>query len=130
MNNNNKFFINGKWVEPNSNETLSVINPATEEVICDISLGNQSDLDTAVAAARNAFINYSKSSKEDRLNILERIISSYKKRMNDLSNAVTIEMGAPKTLSEKAQVPSGLGHFMQAKKILKNFSFDIIFTKF
>ena len=57
MNNNNKFFINGKWVEPNSNETLSVINPATEEVICDISLGNKSDLDTAVAAARNAFIN-------------------------------------------------------------------------
>ena len=35
MNNINKFFINGKWVEPNSNETLSVINPATEEVICD-----------------------------------------------------------------------------------------------
>ncbi len=63
MNNNNKFFINGKWVEPNSSETLSVINPATEEVICDISLGNQSDLDAAVAAARNAFINYSKSSK-------------------------------------------------------------------
>ena len=124
MNNINKFFINGKWVEPNSNETLSVINPATEEVICDISLGNQSDLDTAVAAARNAFINYSKSSKEDRLNILERIISSYKKRMHDLSNAVTIEMGAPKTLSEKAQVPSGLGHFIQAKKILENFSFE------
>ena len=124
MNNNNKFFINGKWVEPNSNETLSVINPATEEVICEISLGNQSDLDTAVAAARDAFINYSKSSKEDRLNILERIISSYKKRMHDLSNAITIEMGAPKTLSEKAQVPSGLGHFMQAKKILENFSFE------
>ena len=81
MNNKNKFFINGKWVKPSSNETLSVINPATEEVICDISLGNQSDLDTAVAAARDAFINYSKSSKEDRLNILERIISSYKKRM-------------------------------------------------
>ena len=87
-------------------------------------MGNQSDLDAAVAAARNAFINYSKSSKEDRLNILERIISSYKKRMHDLSNAITIEMGAPKTLSEKAQVPSGLGHFMQAKKILENFSFE------
>ena len=124
MKNNNKFFINGKWVDPNSKETLSVINPATEEVICEISLGNQSDLDTAVAAARDAFIHYSKSSKEDRLNILERIISSYKKRMHDLSNAITIEMGAPKTLSEKAQVPSGLGHFMQAKKILENFSFE------
>ena len=66
MKNNLKFFINGKWVESNSKETLSVINPATEGVICDISLGNETDLDNAVTAARDAFINYCKSSKEDR----------------------------------------------------------------
>ena len=122
--NYNKFFINGKWVEPNSKEMLPVINPANEEVICDISLGIKSDLDNAVNSARKAFISYSKSSKEDRISILDRIISSYKKRMDDLSKAITIEMGAPKTLSEKAQVPSGLGHFMKAKKILENFSFE------
>lgn len=122
--NYNKFFINGKWVEPNSKDTLPVINPANEEVICDISLGNKFDLDNAVNSARKAFISYSKSSKEDRISILDRIISSYKKRMDELSKAITIEMGAPKTLSEKAQVPSGLGHFMKAKKILENFSFE------
>ena len=122
--NYNKFFINGKWVEPNSKDTLPVINPANEEVICHISLGNKFDLDNAVNSARKAFISYSKSSKEDRISILDRIISSYKKRMDELSKAITIEMGAPKTLSEKAQVPSGLGHFMKAKKILENFSFE------
>ena len=122
--NYNKFFINGNWVEPNSKDTLPVINPANEEVICDISLGNKFDLDNAVNSARKAFISYSKSSKEDRISILDRIISSYKKRMDELSKAITIEMGAPKTLSEKAQVPSGLGHFMKAKKILENFSFE------
>ena len=122
--NYNKFFINGNWVEPNSKDTLPVINPANEEVICYISLGNKFDLDNAVNSARKAFISYSKSSKEDRISILDRIISSYKKRMDELSKAITIEMGAPKTLSEKAQVPSGLGHFMKAKKILENFSFE------
>ncbi len=122
--NYNKFFINGNWVEPNSKDTLPVINPANEEVICDISLGNKFDLDNAVNSARKAFISYSNSSKEDRISILDRIISSYKKRMDELSKAITIEMGAPKTLSEKAQVPSGLGHFMKAKKILENFSFE------
>ena len=81
MQNSKFFYINGEWVEPNSKETLSVINPATEEVICDISLGNQTDLDIAVAAAKDAFIKYGKSSKEDRLNILERIISSYKREI-------------------------------------------------
>ena len=40
MNNNKKFFINGKWVEPNSSETLSVINPATEEIIGKASKAN------------------------------------------------------------------------------------------
>ena len=122
--NYNKFFINGNWVEPNSKDTLPVINPANEEVICYISLGNKFDLDNAVNSARKAFISYSNSSKEDRISILDRIISSYKKRMDELSKAITIEMGAPKTLSEKAQVPSGLGHFMKAKKILENFSFE------
>ena len=85
-------------------------------------MGNKFDLDNAVNSARKAFISYSKSSKEDRISILDRIISSCKKRMDELSKAITIEMGAPKTLSEKAQVPSGLGHFMKAKKILEQFN--------
>ena len=82
--NYNKFFINGKWVEPNSKDTLPVINPANEEVICDISLGNKFDLDNAVNSARKAFISYSKSPKEDRISILDRIIASHKKRMDEL----------------------------------------------
>ena len=55
MNNNNKFFINGKWVKPSSNETLSVINPATEEVICEVHEALAPDVDAAVAAAKAAF---------------------------------------------------------------------------
>jgi aldehyde dehydrogenase (NAD+) len=44
--------------------------------------------------------------------------------MPELANAITSEMGAPITLSTKAQVPSGLGHFIQAKKTLENYSFE------
>ncbi len=124
MRNSNKFFINGEWVKPNSDFTTEVINPSNEEVICEISLGNQLDLDNAVKAAKLAFNKYSNFSKEDKLMMMDRIILSYKKRMNDLSKAVTLEMGAPKNLSEKAQVPSGLGHFIQTKKVLENFNFE------
>ncbi len=124
MKNSNKFFINGEWVKPNSDSTKEVINPSNEQVICEISIGNKIDLDNAVKAAKLAFNEYSNFSKEDKLMILERIILSYKKRMIDLSQAVTLEMGAPKSLSEKAQVPSGLGHFIQTKKVLESFNFE------
>ncbi len=124
MQNSKFFYINGEWVSPESKNTINVINPANEDIICDIILGNNSDLDKAVNSAKKAFQNYSLFSKEDKLLILDNIISAYKKRMNDLSNAITNEMGAPKTLSEKAQVPSGLGHFIQARKILETFKFE------
>ena len=124
MKNSTNFFINGEWVKPKSESKFEVINPASEEVVCHITLGNQLDLDSAVYAAKQGFLIYSNYSREDKLMMFERIISFYKKRMNDLSNAITLEMGAPKTLSEKAQTPSGLGHFIQAKKILENFNFE------
>ncbi len=124
MKNSKSFYINGQWVKPNSAEVVDVINPANEEVICEIALGNKIDLDEAVYSAKNAFITFSNSTKEDRLNILDSIIIEYKKRISELSTVITQEMGAPKTLSEKAQAPSGLGHFMQVRKILDRYNFQ------
>ena len=46
--NNQKFYINGKWVIPNSTQLLDVINPANEEIISQITLGNEKDLNDAV----------------------------------------------------------------------------------
>ena len=49
-----QFYIDGQWVEPIGKETLEVINPATEQPIATIALGNEKDVDRAVAAARRA----------------------------------------------------------------------------
>ena len=51
MENLEKFYINGRWVTPNSTETMPVLNPATEQKIGRITLGNGTDVDRAVAAA-------------------------------------------------------------------------------
>ena len=53
MTNNQKFYINGKWVDPISKDVLDVINPANEEIIAQISLGNSHDLHAAVNSAKN-----------------------------------------------------------------------------
>ena len=49
-----KFYINGAWVEPKTDTTLEVINPATEEPCAVISMGNADDVDAAAAGLAGA----------------------------------------------------------------------------
>ena len=51
MENKKKFYIDGKWQEPQSNQEINVINPATEENSAVITLGNKDDVDHAVSSA-------------------------------------------------------------------------------
>ncbi len=123
MENAQKFYINGEWVSPASAARLDVVNPATEQVVSTIALGNEADVDRAVAAAKAAFVTYSQTSREDRLALLNRVIEVYKQRMGDIAAAVSSEMGAPASLAARAQAPSGIGHFMATAKALEAFEF-------
>ena len=119
-----KFYINGEFTDPSSNETLGIINPATEEEIGIVALGSIEDVDTAVYSARKAFSVSSKLSKTDRLDILKTVRENYKKRFNDLSEAIRLEMGAPIKLAEGAQAATGLGHLKTAIRVLENHEFE------
>ncbi len=119
-----KFYIDGKWVEPSTSRTLDVINPATEEVAGRISLGSQADVDKAVAAAKKAFKTWSKTSREERLAVIERLAAEFGKRMGDVADAITEEMGAPAWLAQNAQGPAGIGHLMTAANVLKTYQFE------
>jgi aldehyde dehydrogenase (NAD+) len=68
--NNAKFFIDGRWVKPTVPNPHDVINPATEEVAGQISLGSSADADLAVSAARRAFPAYSATTRRQRLGLL------------------------------------------------------------
>ena len=124
MENNKKFYINGEWVDPITPKSLGVINPANEEVVSEISLGSEEDINKAVAAAKKAFTTFSVTSREDRLELFEKIINVYKKRMPDLAKAITSEMGAPVNLANAAQAPAGLGHLSKAYNTLKEYKFE------
>jgi aldehyde dehydrogenase (NAD+) len=123
MRENLKLYIDGAWVDPVEPRVLDVENPATETVAGRISLGSAADVDKAVTAARRAFPAWSRTRREERLEILQRVIAEYSRRAADLAAAVTEEMGAPAKFAARAQVPSGLGHLTQAAKILETFSF-------
>jgi len=119
-----QFYIGGEWVAPQGDDTLAVIDPATEEVIETIAMGGPEDVDSAVAAAKAAFETFSTTSREERLALLDRVIEVYMSRMEDLTRVVSSEMGAPVRLAKNAQVPAGLMHLMTARSLLADIAFE------
>ena len=119
-----QFYIDGKWVDPIEPRTLDVVNPATEEVYGRISLGSAADVDRAVDAATRAFESYSQTTREERLELLSSILDVFKKRYDDIADAIMNEMGAPVTLARNAQAASGPQHFKAALKALKDYKFE------
>ncbi|REJ80728.1 MAG: aldehyde dehydrogenase family protein [Acidobacteria bacterium] len=119
-----QFYIDGQWVDPVTPKTLDVINPATEEVYGRISLGSAADVDKAVAAARKAFDSFSTTSREQRIELLGKIVAAYQARLADFAATISAEMGAPAWLAKAAQAPSGLAHFANALEVLKSYEFE------
>jgi aldehyde dehydrogenase (NAD+) len=101
-----------------------VINPATEESIATISLGSAADVVKAVAAAKSAFASYSETTRDQRVALLHRIIEIYESKMEEMAETISLEMGAPLSLSQSAQAPVGMWHFSAARKVLQDFQFD------
>jgi aldehyde dehydrogenase (NAD+) len=119
-----KFYIDGKWVEPAEPQTATTVNPATEQASGKIALGSATDVDRAVKAARKAFATWSRTTREERLAVLGRILEEYQKRAGDVAAAITEEMGAPKGLAGGFQVGLGTGHLSTAIEVLKHFKFE------
>ncbi|MFB6453363.1 aldehyde dehydrogenase family protein [Bradyrhizobium tunisiense] len=118
------FYINGEWVAPETPKQMDVVNPTTEEVCGHISVGTSNDVDKAVAAAKKAFVTYSMMGREERSDLLQRILAEYRNRFDDLAEAVTEEMGAPASYAQHAQVPSGIRHINAGIEALKTFTFE------
>ncbi|HBB55935.1 MAG TPA: aldehyde dehydrogenase family protein, partial [Hyphomonadaceae bacterium] len=94
-----QFYIDGAWVEPAVPRPHHVINPANDAPIATISLGGPDDVARAVAAAKRAFPAFAATTREERIALLERIITGYQARMGDIAAAISAEMGAPMWLA-------------------------------
>lgn len=119
-----KFYIDGAWVDPVAARTLDVINPATEQAVARISLGGAEDVDRAVKAAQRAFISFSRTSRQERIDLLEAILAEYGRRQDEMALAITTEMGAPAALARNAQAFMGAAHLSTAIAVLKDYEFE------
>ena len=119
-----KFYIDGKWVNPNEVRDRQVTNPATEEPLATISLGGPADVDKAVAAAKRAFDSYSQTTVAERVALLQRIIEVYKAKSEEMAQTISREMGCPLSLARAAQAAAGSAHLLEIVKVLEHFQFE------
>lgn len=119
-----KFYINGEWVTPSEPKPCDVINPATEEVIGQIMLGNEKDVDKAVAAAKAAFESFSQTTVAERIELLKAIEAAYKERYQEIVETISAEMGAPIWLCKAAQAAMGPAHLNSVINVLENYHFE------
>jgi len=118
------FYIGGDWVTSAGADTIEVVNPATEEPIGTIAAGTATDVDRAVLAARAAFDDYAATTREERIELLTRIIETYERRMPDIADTVRQEIGAPAALALRAHAAGGLANFANTLEVLRSFAFE------
>jgi len=118
------FYIDGQWVKPSTPNNFEVIDPSTEEVCAIISLGSESDTNLAVEAAKKSFSAWWNTSKEKKLELLNKLLNIYQRRSSDMAQAISLEMGAPKDWSINEQSQSGEDHIKTFINQFQNFEFE------
>jgi len=119
-----RFFINGQWVAPASNETIDVHNAGTGEVMGKVPAGGERDIDAAVAAARAAFEGWSTTPAAERAGYLQKISDGLKARAAELGATIAQEVGMPIKLAGRIQAGLPIANFANYSKILNAYSFE------
>ena len=101
-----KLYIGGAWTEPASDETIDVINPATEQVMGQVPAGTAADVDAAVAAASGALESWSALEPADRAGICTAIGARLQDRAEEIAALVSQELGSP--ITEAVMIQAGL----------------------
>ncbi|MFW2449210.1 MAG: aldehyde dehydrogenase [Qipengyuania pacifica] len=102
-----KLFIGGQWVASKGSDWIEAVNPATEEVVGRVPAASTADIDTAVAAARDAFDNgpWPHMEIKERTQIINRAMQNLREINDEVAEVITSEMGSPITQSKMVQVP-------------------------
>src|SRR6201997_192813 len=108
-------YIDGAFVESHGREMMDIVRPTDGQVIARVTLGDEEDTRRAIAAAKRAFANYGRSTKEERASILRRLHEAVSARIDDLTAAMVEEYGGVVQFARPI-VESGANAFLAAEK--------------
>jgi succinate-semialdehyde dehydrogenase/glutarate-semialdehyde dehydrogenase len=98
-----QLFIDGEWVDSLSGQRVGVENPATEEIIAEVSYGSREDCRRAIEAAAEAMKSWMRLTPYDRARVLKRTAELMRQRADELARTMTLEQGKP-VAEAKAEV--------------------------
>jgi aldehyde dehydrogenase (NAD+) len=105
-------FINGAWSNPQDGDVFKTVNPATEEVLAQVSSAGERDVDRAVAAARAAYDSvWGRMPGRERAKYIYRIARIMQERSRELAVLETLDNGKPIRESRDVDVPLACAHF-------------------
>jgi acyl-CoA reductase-like NAD-dependent aldehyde dehydrogenase len=119
-----QLYVDGMWVDPNGKGSIEVVNPATEELVGSVPIGDSSDVDAAVQAAQQAFGDWSQTSIERRVELLNLLSSAIKDRGEELARLITAEVGTPIEYSRMAMVGTPRVVSRSYAKLLADFEWE------
>jgi aldehyde dehydrogenase (NAD+) len=100
-----ELFIGGEWRAPLANDPMTaVVNAADATVLAYVAAGSARDVDAAVVAARSATESWSRTSPEERAQLLEAVRDEIASRQEEIARRISLEVGTPRLISERVQV--------------------------
>ncbi|MEO6292567.1 MAG: aldehyde dehydrogenase family protein [Burkholderiaceae bacterium] len=121
--NDARFYIDGQWQAHPDAPQIAVINPFSERVIGHVAAGSAADVDLAVTAARRAFDGFSRSTVEERIALLGRILTLLEERSELFAQAIVSEMGSAIGFARAAHVPYAIEHVRVQMEVLRHYDF-------
>ena len=118
-----KMYVNGKFATPNGTELFDLINPSNNQLIGKVVLGNEQDVNLAVAAAKEAYKTFSQTTKEERIAYLQKLHDAVAKRQDELVAVMVLEYGGTYQFC-KNSVNNMLSAFTTAMATLNTFEFE------
>jgi aldehyde dehydrogenase (NAD+) len=111
-------YIDGAFVESHGREVMDIIKPTNGQVIGRVTLGDEEDTRRAIAAAKRAFVSFSRTTKEERSRYLRQLHKAVSARIDDLTAVMVEEYGGVARFA-RLIVESGVSAFAAAEKGLQ-----------
>ncbi|RJG10580.1 aldehyde dehydrogenase family protein [Pseudomonas cavernicola] len=114
-------FIDGAWQAPSGQGLAEVIDPATEAVIGQVPLGDERDVERAVAAARQAFASWARTPSSVRAGYIRALAEQLNARADEMAAVITAELGMPVQWCRSVQVEgpiAGLEHYVEIAALM------------
>lgn len=113
------FYVNGRWARSHSTGQAVVTNPATEETMAYVTLGDVTDVDAAVDAARLAAPGWARTAVPERAALLRAVAAELTARHEEIAQLETAEVGSPISLSRRAHASSPIYFFESAADLVE-----------